>query len=91
VKTRLPYTSVIIKDAAGEILFRKDFIYQDVGSDYFDFMVRKTNASAFGCFMIGSNGKLIQSLILQLVLDLENKFGKQEIQREAFIDRINSN
>ena len=91
MKTRVPFTSVIITDANNEVLFRKDFVYEDVGSDYFDFMIQKTNASAFGCFMIGANGRLIQSLTLQLVYDLENKFGKRCIQREAYIDRLHSN
>jgi len=83
-KTRKPMTSVIIKDEVDEVLFRKDFIYEDVGWDYFDFMAYKTGASMIDFVCTDSRGRELQSWRLQLIYDLENSYDKR---REMYISR----
>lgn len=87
MKTKKPFTSVIIKDHAGEILFRKDFVYSDVGADYFDFMQAKTNADQFAGYFIAPDGSLVHPMYLHLVYDLPNTYGLYEIQRTAYINK----
>ena len=83
-----PMTSVIIKDEVDVVLFRKDFYYQDVGSDYFDFLAYKTNASLIEFHFSDTQGQISKSWRLQLIYDLENKFKEYAKQREMFIQAL---
>lgn len=87
MKKPKPLTSVVIKDSTGTVLFRKDFIYPDIGLDYFQFMIHKTQADHFRHLFIGSDGKLIEPYCLTVIKDLDNVCNQYEVVGEAYINK----
>ena len=85
MKKKRTYTSVVIKDHTDTIVFRKDFIYPDVGYDYFDFMVYKTSASPIEFIQTDSRGNELPNFRLQLIYDLDNLSNNYTKKREAYI------
>jgi hypothetical protein len=75
-KQRTITTSVIIKDETDQIHFRKDFVYNDVAKDYFEFMTYKTGAIDSE-YVVNQNGIQQKTFRLQLIYDLDTTYDKR--------------